>query len=237
MSGSDDVARRVEQVVRTVLDAVFDDVRTLRTVLATGGPLTPSRIDALAPLLADLLRRPEQLAVGAGVILEPDLLPYQPLRLEWWQLLDGNLVPLNADLNRECLGFYDYAGADWFSVPRRTGRPHVLGPYVDVHGTQHYTLTLTLPVQVGDTFVGVAGADVPLQRFEARVLSLVAPADDFVLTNAEHRVVLSTSAGTPPGSLFPPSERSRALDPLGWGVHLPPFADECPARTGDTDPY
>lgn len=208
----------VERVIESVIADVFVDVTSIRDALARRVPLTPDLISEIRPLLADLLLRPDQSAVGAGVIIEPDLLPLQPLRLEWWQLEDGGLQSLDADLNRDSLGFYDYAAADWFAVPRRTRERHVVGPYVDVHGTERYTLTLTLPVLAGSTFLGVAGADVPLDRFERRVLAGVGADAEFVVTNGEGRVVVSTSASAPPGSLFAaPAEIPVVLD-TGWQV-------------------
>lgn len=210
----------VEQVVEAVFADVFADVTAIRDALIARVPLTSQRIGEIRPLVADLLLRPDQPAVGAGVILEPGLLPEEPLRLDWWQHVDGALQALDADLNPGSLGFYDYAVADWFAVPRRTRNRHVVGPYVDVHGTERYTLTLTLPVVAGTDFLGVAGADVPLDSFERRVLAGVGAAADFVVVNGENRVVVSTRSETPPGSLLPAATSGATLD-LGWQVRTP----------------
>lgn len=211
----------IARVIETVVADVFRDVTAIRDALIDRIPLSPSRIGEIRPLLADLLQRPGQPAVGLGVIIEPELLAAEPLRLEWWQLVDGGLQSLDADLNRDSLGFYDYAAADWFAVPRRTGQRHVVGPYVDVYGTERYTLTLTSPILVGTDFLGVAGADVPLDRFEQRVLAAVAAEAEFVVTNGENRVVVSTSSATPPGSLLFSRDEPITLD-MGWQIWTSP---------------
>ncbi len=162
-------------------------------------------MDALGPAFVGPARRSrDEVAVGLGVILEPGTLASHPLRLEWWQRVPGSddPVPLEVDLHPDSLGFYDYVAADWFAVPRRTRARHVVGPYVDVHGTDGYMLTFTMPMEVAGRFVGVAGADVPVTRFESMVLGRLGD-DDAVLVNAEGRVVLSTSSRWITGCLLP----------------------------------
>jgi hypothetical protein len=57
----------------------------------------------------------------------------------------------------------------------------------------------------GARFVGVAGADVPVRRFETHLLRALAPLPaPFVLLNDEGRVVLSTAPRFLVGSLLPP---------------------------------
>ncbi|RFU22047.1 cache domain-containing protein [Geodermatophilus marinus] len=193
------VSGLVEQVFATV-DRVHEAV--LRSVERSGLPATRWVLPEGVQLL---LRAPGQLAVGLGLVVAPRAEEGLPLRLEWWQAdPDGGEVhTLEPDLRPSSLGYYDYTTAPWFDVPRRTGRRHVFGPHVDVHGTGRYVLTLTEPVLAGCGFVGVAGADVPVRRFETSVLrrlgGAVAP---FLLLNDEDRVVLSTSPGWLVGDLL-----------------------------------
>ena len=204
MSGAPPPAEAVSGVVEAVfatvgrvLDAALspaarDDLRAGRSVLGED--------------VRDLLHLPGQLAVGLGLVVAPRPASGLPLRLEWWQAdPDGGRVrALEPDLRPDSLGYYDYTAAEWFDVPRRTGRRHVVGPYVDVHGTGRYLLTLTAPVLAGREFVGVAGADVPVRRFETHLLeALGALPAPFVLLNDEGRVVLSTVPRFLVGSLLP----------------------------------
>ena len=198
------VVERVFQSVVAVRDSMLDAHRAARE---RGEPMGDRDVTAMRGTLVDLLRRKREIAVGMGVIVAPGFLADQPLRLEWWQCEPerGDPRRLEVDLNPYSVGFYDYAGAEWFVVPRRTGDRHVVGPYVDVHGTDRYLLTLTVPVVAEGEFVGVAGADVPVARFETLVLGELGDlAVDVVVVNPEDRVVLSTSARWLAGSLAPP---------------------------------
>lgn len=221
----------VADVVVEVVERVFatvDDVRRLTLTrharaTAEGRRLSDADVRALGPELVDRMRRPDELAVGLGVILEPGLLGQPHLRLEWWQRAPGrdDPVPLEVDLSPGSLDFYDYAATEWFAVPRRTRRRHVVGPYVDVHGTDRYLLTLTMPVEAGGEFLGVAGADVPISRFETLVLGRLGPEASGVVVNDDGRVAFSTSSRWVIGSLcrgeMPPA--SRPLPGLPWRVY------------------
>ena len=193
------VAGVAEQVFGTVDEVHAAAVEPgAREGFATGRPVLPAGV-------RELLRRPGQLAVGLGLVVAPRA--ELPLRLEWWQLDPdgGQLRTLDPDLRPTSLGYYDYTATEWFDVPRRTGRRHVVGPYVDVHGTGRYLLTLTEPVLVDGEFVGVAGADVSVRRFESHLLQVLGRgAAPFLLLNGEDRVVLSTAPRWLVGTLVPP---------------------------------
>ena len=199
---------RVAAAVSALVEQVFATVaRVHQAVLRSverQGPGTGREV--LADGVQELLREPGQLAVGLGLVVAPRPEEGLPLRLEWWQVdPDGGEVhTLEPDLRPSSLGYYDYTTAEWYAVPRRTGRRHAFGPHVDVHGTGRYVLTLTEPVGAGRDFVGVAGADVPVRRFETHLLqALGALPAPFVLLNDEGRVVLSTAPRFLVGSLLP----------------------------------
>jgi hypothetical protein len=211
------VADAVERVFATVVAVRSAALRpAAREGFATGAPV-------LGDEVPDLLLEPGQLAVGLGLVVAPRPERELPLRLEWWQLdEDGNrLRSLEPDLRPTSLGYYDYTSSPWFDVPRRTGRRHVVGPYVDVHGTGRYLLTLTEPVVVDGEFAGVAGADVPVRRFEAHLLQALGrrPAP-FLLVNDEDRVVLSTAARRrpvrPAAAARPPAGAAVAVPGTPW---------------------
>jgi hypothetical protein len=214
----------VERVFRSVAEVRDDLLAGYRAAGARGERMCDRDVTALREPLLALLGREREVAVGMGVIVAPGLLADRPLRMEWWQADAGKPVMLDVDLNPASVGFYDYAAAEWFTVPRRTGRRHVVGPYVDVHGTDRYLLTLTLPVIADGEFVGVAGADVPVARFETLVLrELGELAADVVVVNPEDRVVLSTSARWLAGSRVDLSGTAdvHALPEPHWRVAVP----------------
>jgi hypothetical protein len=225
-------AERAAAVVTGVVERVFTAVSQVRELMLAGHRAASDRgdvlraadIDALRPDLLTLLER-DPAAVGMGVIVAPGLLPGQALRLEWWQAAPELPAPtrLEVDLSADSFDYYDYAAAEWFVVPRQTGRRHVVGPYVDVHGTDRYLLTLTEPVLAGGVFLGVAGADVPVSRFEQLVLRGLADLPvELVVVNAEDRVVVSTSARWLAGELLavPAGARPVELAGLPWRLLL-----------------
>ncbi|MET0864131.1 MAG: cache domain-containing protein [Nakamurella sp.] len=164
-----------------LVERVFGAVGSLReqvidcrsAALSRHERLQARHLADIRPGLIGLLRAHRDIVVGMGMIVAPGLLPGERHRLEWWQFPAGRDHPsaLQVDLNPESLGFYDYGSAEWFSVPRRTGRRHIVGPYVDALGTDRYLLTFTVPVLADGVFLGVVGADVPVSRFERHLLS------------------------------------------------------------------
>ena len=227
----ENVQGSVEDVVCDVIEGVFRSVEELaketlelhRARVARGEVLTDLDVTSLGPLIRRMLHQPGEIALGLGLILEPGLLATHPRRLEWWES-DGSAEPtkLQVDLNPESLGFYDYEANEWFAVPRTTRRRHIAGPYVDVHGTGRYLLTLTIPLIADGEFLGVAGADVALSRFETLVLRQLGRRSEAVVVNAERRVVVSTTSRWITGSLCPCSDpQPHSLPALPWEVFVP----------------
>jgi len=219
---------RIAAAVTDVIERVFDTVAQLHPaalrVLEGPGDDAAAELEEHA---CKLLEVPGQFAVGLGLIVAPRPQNEFRHRLHWWQVdpVAERLVRLDPDLRSTSLGFYDYTAADWYDVPRRTGRRHVVGPYVDVHGTGRYLLTLTGPVLADGEFLGVVGADVPVTRFETHLLRTLAEVPrPFVLLNDEDRVVLSTSPRWLVGALLRPDADlpAVAVEVAGvpWRVHL-----------------
>lgn len=218
-TGADAEAARTSAAVAGVVEQVFDTVAELQGAAlrsrgaARAGPVLEEQV-------RELLDAPGQLAVGLGLVAVPG---GSAVRLQWWQVDPdaGHLRALEPDLDPGSVGYYDCTATEWFDVPRRTGRRHVVGPYVDVHGTGRYLLTLTAPVVLDGGFVGVVGADVPVDRFETHLLRLLGPVQHcFVLLDADGRVVLSTAARWLVGDLVP------GRPPSSHPGHLPGRHDD-----------
>ncbi len=223
MNGSERVeAAQIAMAITGVAEEAFDTVRVVqdealrahRETIARRGHVRGQDIGELAPRLRALLLRQAGPVTGLGVILAPGILLDEPLRLEWWQSEPGGGQPvaLQVDLDPRSLGFYDYAAAEWFDVPRRTGRRHVVGPYVDVHGTGRYIFTFAMPLVLDGTFLGVVGADVPASWLESRLLNELGRSPSLVVVNGAGRVVLSSSARRPTGTLWTADAASDSAD-------------------------
>lgn len=219
-----------EGVFGCVTKVQEDALEVHRSAAAREASLTSRDIAGLGPRIKGHLSAGQGLVVGLGLIVAPDVLEDEPLRLEWWQSEPGQEEPaaLQVDLNRLSLGFYDYERAEWFDVPRRSGVRHIVGPYVDVHGTGQYILTFTVPIVVEGQFLGVAGADVPTTWLESRLLSEVGTDLEVVVLNADGRVVLSTASRFLVGELVPvavvDAEDFRPLPRLPWRFRTARFA-------------
>ncbi|RCG33035.1 hypothetical protein DQ384_00870 [Sphaerisporangium album] len=200
---------RARLAVSDAADGVFralDEVRAAAAECVARARLRgrdPVRADlaALRPLLSGHLGA---LIAGIGFIAAPALLADAPWYLEWWQDRPGGApVQLLRDLDPASSAFYDYTHWDWFAGPRSGAERTVCGPYVDYLCTDEYGLTLAVPVLVNGAFVGVAAADVLVRSLEGTLAPVLrgigAPA---LLVNASGRVVASTTARWPAGSVY-----------------------------------
>ena len=227
---ADGEAARISAAVAAVVEQVFDTVGELHGAalrsLRAGDPTG----QALEEQVRDLLGRSARLAVGLGLVVFAGAAARSPVRLLWWQLDPecGQLRALEPDLDPGSVGYYDCTATEWFDVPRRTGRRHVMGPYVDVHGTGRYLLTLTGPVLLSGEFAGVVGADVPVDRFETYLLRRVGPLrHSFVLLDVDGRVVLSTAPRWLVGDLVVPASNgppgpARTVPGVPWQLYVVP---------------
>jgi hypothetical protein len=140
---------------------------------------------------------------GVGVAAAAGYLADSEHWLEWWRHdARGGLEFVAHSLNPQRDSFYDYSSSNWFAVPASSGRPTVTGPYVDIGGTNAYTVTVSLPVSTAGGFVGIAGADIAAARFERFLLPAGSGLGPLVLTNADWRVVASNSPHHLPGDIL-----------------------------------
>ena len=204
--------------VTGLFDAVFERIEQWRTsiegyVADRDGIVSSAGIDAL---VQDLLMREFADArgsvIGAGFVAAPGFIPDANWHLAWW-LGDLNTFGMGAAAPRirrldavedpADESFRDYTTLEWWRVPAGTGRRHITGPYVDYLCTDDYTLTLTAPACRGDAMIGVVGADLYVEDVERTLLPrLGAVGSAVTLVNSSGRVVVSTDAHLPTGSLL-----------------------------------
>ncbi len=192
-------------------EAVFDLVAALRTATEElfaharheGRQLSVGDLGEIDAIAIGMLGGVGGIIPGAGFIAAPEILSDAPRWLQWWMQGRGDSpTRLVAELDPGRDRFYDYTQLPWFSVPASTGRRHVTGPYVDYVCSDEYALTFTEPIYDDGVFVGVAGADVFVNRYESLALpplrSLPAAA---ALVNSQGRVIVSNTARLITGSL------------------------------------
>jgi hypothetical protein len=195
---------------------VFTPLRAMAgavaAVLATGHRPTLADLAIVRPLALAQLRRPDALVIGSGLVADPELIDGAPWHLLWWTAgPQRSIEPLRVVSDPARDGFRDYTLLEWWATPRRTGRPHITGPYVDYLCTDAYTLTFTVPVHRPDgSMAAVVGSDVYAARAERLLLpALRSGGRPATVLNSAGRVVVSSHSGHATGSLV-------RTTPAGW---------------------
>ncbi|RZQ60591.1 cache domain-containing protein [Amycolatopsis suaedae] len=200
-------AAKVDAVLTDIFAGAATVAGQVEDLLAAhGSELTTGELASIRPTLLEHLAHGRPALAGTGVIAAPGVLADQPRWLEWWRTLPGSNQPtqLSVDLDPHNVTGYEYTAAEWFDTPRRTGQRVVVGPYVDYAGTDEYLLTFAVPIRSGETFAGVAAADVRAAEFAETMLPLLENVGrNVALVNVFGRVIASTSPGALLGSLAP----------------------------------
>jgi hypothetical protein len=209
------IADDLERFCAGVFTPLHGMAEAVASALPTGRRPVLADLAAVEPLAAAQLTRPDRLVVGSGMVAHPDLIADAPWHLAWWTAgAGGRIAPLRVESDPARDGFRDYTVLDWWAVPRRTGRRHVTGPYVDYLCTDAYTLTFTVPVHRPDgSMTAVTGSDVYVARVERLLLpSMRAAGRPATVVNAAGRVVVSTFSAHVTGLLV-------RAQPAGWLRH------------------
>jgi len=219
-------------VVEAAVTALVED--TFAALSRIGSVMTSMWDRCPAPRSADLaglrtavfveLESHRELFNGAGVVVAEDALADQPRYLEWWR--NGadpgeSPTPLQLDLNPRSEYFYDYAAMAWFTVPRDRCVRAVHGPYLDFTGVDITVCTFAVPaLSTGGTFIGIAGADVPVTAIDAALMPVLRTAPPLALVNTEGRVIVSNHADHLPGARLRDAGdgRRRSVPDTPWAL-------------------
>lgn len=194
LTAAESAAKVVGDYFREPLGALLDwrtdisaDIQNARSIK----PLTASRLDDIvAPYATRTFDVSVAPVYGAGFIAALDLLSDAHGHLAWWQGSERKKLVLAAQsLSKEQI---DYSSLEWYRVPMLTAKPHVAGPYVDYLCSDEYTITVAVPVHIGDEFVGVAGLDLLVDSVEVELTPALAALGIVTIVNGVGRVVIST---------------------------------------------
>ncbi|MFT4263561.1 MAG: cache domain-containing protein [Nocardioides sp.] len=196
----------VEETVGAVerhFHRIYDELAVWSDTLVelfSAGPVTAAMAStAIIGRALAFLDGPHSL-VGGGFVAARDALADRPLYLAWWQ---GDNRALLAEPSGPATEVFDYTRRPWFTVPERTGRRHLTGPYVDFVCTDEYTVTATAPVTVDGRMVGVVGADTLVETLE-RMLLPGLRASGATLVSEHGRAVVSADPHIGPGDRVGP---------------------------------
>ncbi|WP_148253448.1 cache domain-containing protein [Aidingimonas lacisalsi] len=214
-AAGDETVRACARNIEASLSVIIDTVEKVRDdVMCLWGLAERQRQQVLRKDLAELQGTVKRLLAetdvqinGAGFVVAPDALADARMHLEWWRegVKPGHVIPLKVNLNEGGDTFYDYPNMPWFYKPQSERVGHVIGPYVDMMGVDMYICTFSLPILYDDQFLGIAGADVPLNNLEAVVTPhLVEQQQPLILVNDDLRVIASNSSRYLVGDFFKP---------------------------------
>ena len=157
------------------------------------------------------------------MVLEPGVLTDCDMYCEWRHLVgEGRPAQLDLNFNRSSESYYNYRDMPWFTQPRENGKSVVEGPFIDLYGQDAYILTFSQALFSKDSFIGIAGADVDLGRFE-RILvpSLLNLNHEALLVNESGRVLATNNTRWLPGERFQDPEAG-----LDTERHVTPLAQD-----------
>ena len=222
-----DVEALADQIAEH-LNSIFEEVLRVRDesaqALGASPHPTTDHLGTISRSLISRLRRGHGLFRGIGAIMAPGQLSDAPMWIEWWQLDAEAVTRTQFSFDPESMDFYDYTRADWFLVPHHEGARSVVGPYVDFGGVNDYILTMTTPILVGRSFVGVAGADLRVDELERRLYHAARGLPtDLALVNDTDRVVGSTAARLLPGAVLRGARDTERVTVPDWPLALSPL--------------
>lgn len=211
MTGEHEMLGFLAAAVSGHIEAIVGELSAFAA--ATGSLLTavehagrvPSQED-LATIRGDLqarLQHRDQPMDGMGMATTANYLSDSAYWLEWWRYgARGELEFVAHSLNPNRDSFYDYSSRRWYVSAAVSGRTTVTGPYVDVGGTNSYTVTVSVPVITGRGLAAVAGADIAAARFERFLVNSGRSIRPVVLVNSDLRVIASSTIDHLPGDVL-----------------------------------
>lgn len=185
--------------LRSIFERTVDQLEVMGGAVAAtfGGAPTARQLGAeVARHVLPRLGQLGDLVHGLGFMAEVGVLPDARYWLEWWQrAADGNFDrDFSHELDPDCDDFYEYGSKGYMALPRETGKPSVMGPYIDHGGVDDYLLTISVPVQYDGSFVGIMAADIRVASLERALSPWLAQAHGTaVVLNAERRALVSNA--------------------------------------------
>lgn len=198
----------VTAAVSEVLEPTFGRIEQIAASVVASHPIRGGRwqegdLGRVQRMVLELIAEDDML-VGMGFVAAPGAVSDRERFMLWWQRDDGRTSRLKLNFDRSSIDVYDYVEMDWYRLPAQGRVRMTMGPYIDYSGSELYIVTATVPVVVGDRFVGVAGADLLFADLEARLVNAMrATTNEAVIVNSERRVVAANSPRWAPGVRLP----------------------------------
>lgn len=206
MKSIDAVLESTARALGRSLEGVFADLDRLAaatTRILEGPGTSRTKLESLKPVVEDIVLQHGGLVDSAGVSVGRGLFSDADAWHQWWSLVGEKLVFIPHNLNPASINFYDYTEMTWYERPMSSGRPELIGPYIDFGGADMKIVTASQPVLQDQRPVAVAGADLSMESIERTFLLNLGRREEHVaLITETGKVVASNSARFAPGTRF-----------------------------------
>lgn len=203
LEAADFLGAEIRVIVASIDQIKAEVLGLVESATDKGSGMLGVDLRALHPVIKRTLQDHPALLAGAGFVADPEFLVDATQWLEWLMASDGQFTPLQAALDANDIAHYDYIRSDWFDLPKQGLDVAVVGPYVDLGGTNDYVVTITKPVRWALTFIGVVGADLSVDRVEGLLRRITRSVGHAALVvSAERRVIASSVPRIFPGALL-----------------------------------
>ena len=198
----------ISEAVNSIFDKLLDIEKVVKEIFQLRDQklsrVTSKDFSTLKPILDQHLKDDKIALQGVGIVLEPSVFEDNKMYLEWRQISpDGSTFPLYLNFNCSSDVYYDYLEMPWFYKPSQDGNKIVEGPYIDLYGQDMYLLTFAVPIHIKNKFVGIAGADIALSKFESKILKFLLELESEAALMSEHgRVIAANSSNYISGELI-----------------------------------
>ncbi|WP_431813959.1 cache domain-containing protein [Kocuria sp. cx-455] len=211
--------------LKVYADVLSDRLNRLSTSHSVG-PFDNTMVTRMRMHALGVLKRHSMLA-GTGVIFAPERIAVPEQLIQWYvRSDDGDIEPYGFVYDRDSHEFYDFLNLPWYHTPRTTGRPALGGPLLDYLGFDEYIVTLAVPLNVGDEFAAVVGADILVESVQVALQKALSRHSSgqwppVALVTEEDRIVCSNSARFLPGLRL--NEHSDGLSRITLATSVPTF--------------
>jgi len=183
--------------VKAFLEVPLDEMRSLANLMIYIDEVTTveTRRDEVNYMIRSLMKKNPDF-VGAWVVYEPNALDGMDAAFRNTPGSDatGRFVSYwtnnNGRIGLEALE--GYATSDYYNVPLRTGREYLVEPYYETIGGRQVLITsVTVPIIMDGTTIGVAGVDLELTDIQKMILEIKPFGDGYAAIYSSGGLIVS----------------------------------------------
>jgi hypothetical protein len=197
--------------IEEMLDSVYGHIDRLGATVVHGADAEHTGLTSADLAGVDVVAQEVIAAIpwvgGAGFVAALDAVDHEHRYWNWWTRSSEGVARLHPPRTSSGSAEYVYESMQWYR-DGQDGIASVFGPFIDFAGVNQLVILCAQPVIERGTFLGIAGADLIIDRLEIQLVRLLRRLDDVgVLVGSSGRVVASSLTALAPGERF---------DDAGW---------------------